>query len=55
LSLFCACEGDGTKTAHEAKSNTRLAVLMRFTWSFLPTVTIDLPNEMASGMPFSDS
>ena len=28
-----------------------LAVLIRFTWTFLPTVTIDLPEEMASGMP----
>jgi hypothetical protein len=28
-----------------------VAVLMRFTWTFLPTVTIDLTVEKASGMP----
>jgi hypothetical protein len=36
---------------NDARSTATIAVLMRFTWTFLPTVTIDLADEKASDVP----
>jgi hypothetical protein len=43
--------GGGWMATHDANSAATIADLMSFTWTFLPTATIDLIRDRASDMP----